>query len=196
MRPMLDELNTLPAAAAVRPAGPAAWAWLARRRDYFWGLFNLLQRSPAVPMRWRMALLRRAGCRLGPGAELREDVFVGSSTLTMGANCYGNRGCFLDGSAPIVIGDHVRIGPHVKLLTGSHTYQRSVIRRGPSSVDIRLPVVVERGCWIGIGTIVMPGVRIAQGCVIAAGSVLLQSTEPNGLYAGNPARRLRDLPLA
>jgi maltose O-acetyltransferase len=177
---------------ASRPTPGAGW--LQRKRSYFWGVFNALQRMPVVPLRWRMQWLRRAGCQLAPGAEIREDVFIGSPALTMAAGTYINCGCFLDGSAPIVLGEHVRIGPHVKLLTGSHTYAPNVIRRGPGSIDIRQGITIERGCWVGMGTLVMPGVVIAEGCVIAAGSVLLASTAPNGLYAGNPARRVRDLP--
>jgi acetyltransferase-like isoleucine patch superfamily enzyme len=184
---------TLPPATEARPAPPRA-GWLGRKRETLWAVFNDVQRLAIVPQRWRMALLRRAGCRLAPGAEVREDVFVGANTLAMGVGSYLNRGCFLDGSAPISIGDHVRIGPCVKMLTGTHSYQHDVIRRGPRSTDIRRPITIERGCWIGIGTVILPGVTVAEGCVIAAGSVLVSSTTPNGLYAGNPARRMRDLP--
>ena len=41
--------------------------------------------------------------------------------------------------------------------------------------------------------IILPGVTIAEGCVIAAGAVVNKSTEPDGLYAGVPARRVKDL---
>ncbi len=44
-----------------------------------------------------------------------------------------------------------------------------------------------------MGAIIMPGVTIAEGCVVAAGAVVTRSTEPNGLYAGNPAVRKKDL---
>lgn len=106
-----------------------------------------------------------------------------------------NVGCFLDDSASIVIVKHVRVGPHVKILTGSHTYANSVMLRGPGSFSSKKPVVLEDGVWGGLGTIIMPSVAVSAGCVIGAGSVVLNSTAPNGLYAGNPAARIKNLPL-
>ena len=56
-------------------------------------------------------------------------------------------------------------------------------------------IVVEDGAWIGASCTILPNVTIANGCVIAAGSVVTKSTEPNGLYAGVPAKRIKDLPV-
>ena len=47
--------------------------------------------------------------------------------------------------------------------------------------------------WICAGAAILPGVQIASGCVIAAGAVVTHSTAPNGLYAGIPAIRKKDL---
>ncbi len=184
---------------AAQPAGHRQQSrrepFLQRNRMYLWGVANAIQRMGLMPMQWRARLLRRLGCEIHPEAEVREDVFVGGPSLRIGRGCHINVGCFLDGSAPITVGDGVRFGPRVMVLTGTHSYQHSVMRRGPASRDIRLPVVIERGCWIGMGAMLMPGVVVAEGCVIAAGSVVLRSTQPNGMYAGNPARRVKDLPV-
>jgi maltose O-acetyltransferase len=175
----------------VRNRAPSFWT---RNRDYFWGVANALQSSSLLPMPWRRRLLGLFGCRIDRTSEVREGVFFGGNQVTIERHCYVNTGCFIDGCAPVHIGEFVRFGPGVRILTGSHSYQHSVIRRGPASDDIRLPVVVGRGCWLGMGAILMPGVVLAEGCVVAAGAVVLRSTAPNGLYAGNPARRVRDLP--
>jgi maltose O-acetyltransferase len=127
-----------------------------------------------------------------------ENVYLGSNKLVAGKNVVINIGCFFDGSAPIylgVSGGGVRIGPYVRILTGSHSYALNVMRRGPGSVDLEKPVIIERGCWIGMGTTILPGITIAEGCVIAADSTVTKSTAPNGLYTGTPARRIKDLPL-
>ncbi|WP_372495087.1 acyltransferase [Nocardioides pinisoli] len=50
------------------------------------------------------------------------------------------------------------------------------------------------GAWIGAAVTVLPGVTIGPGCVVAAGSVVTADCQANGLYAGVPARRIRDLP--
>ena len=56
-----------------------------------------------------------------------------------------------------------------------------------------LPVSIGDGVWIGAGATVLAGVSIGDGCVIAAGAVVATDCEPNGLYGGIPARRIRDL---
>lgn len=112
----------------------------------------------------------------------------------MGANTFVNIGGFIDGSAPVTLEDHVRVGPYVRILTGTHQYRHSVIRRDPRDGTVGRPVLVKRGCWIGMGCSILPGVTVAEGCVIAAGAVIVDDTEPNGLYGGVPAKRIRDLP--
>ena len=49
------------------------------------------------------------------------------------------------------------------------------------------------GCWICAGCTILPGVTIGEGCVIAAGSVVNKDCAPDGLYAGVPAKRIKDL---
>ena len=53
-------------------------------------------------------------------------------------------------------------------------------------------VVIEDDVWIGYGSIVMGGVRIGQGSIIAAGSVVSKDVEPFSIYGGVPARKLKD----
>jgi maltose O-acetyltransferase len=48
--------------------------------------------------------------------------------------------------------------------------------------------VIKKGAWITLGVIVLPGVTVAEGCVIGVQSVLTRSTEPFGFYVGTPAR--------
>jgi len=55
------------------------------------------------------------------------------------------------------------------------------------------PVAVGNGCWIGARVMVMPGVSVGDGCVVAAGAIVTKDCEPHGLYAGVPAQRVRDL---
>jgi len=55
------------------------------------------------------------------------------------------------------------------------------------------PVTVERGAWIGADTLALPDVTVARGCVIGAGTIVTKDTESGSVYAGIPARRIRDL---
>ena len=162
---------------------------------YVWGVANSFQASALIPSRLRSFILRSLGCDIHPDAKIACDVFVGSSNIRMRSGSFVNTGAFLDGSALVDIGEGARIGPYVRILTGSHTYASNEMRRGPGSIDTNKAVTIERGCWVGMASLIMPGVTVARGCVIGAGSVVTSSTEPNGLYLGSPARRVKDLPV-
>lgn len=54
-------------------------------------------------------------------------------------------------------------------------------------------VIIGNGVWIGAGATILPGTVIGDGCVIAAGSVVKGIVESNSLYAGVPAKKIRDL---
>jgi maltose O-acetyltransferase len=160
-----------------------------------WSFFSWVISFPLFPNRVRRYFYKFFGMNLHSSAIIASGVFLGSSKITMKENTFINVGCFLDGSNNIILEKFVRVGPHVKILTGSHVYSNNVIRRGPDSVNFSKPVILEKGAWIGMGAIIMPGVVIREGCIVGAGAVVLTSTEANGLYAGNPARRIKDLPV-
>ena len=90
----------------------------------------------------------------------------------------------------IVIGNNVSIAFNCTFINSTHEIGDDNQRAG---LGVTKKIIVEDGCWIGAHTTILPGVRIAKGCVIAADSLLTSSTEPNGLYMGNPAKRVRDL---
>ena len=58
---------------------------------------------------------------------------------------------------------------------------------------INAPIRIEDGCWIGANVTIMPGVTIAKGCIIGAGTLVTEDTEENGIYVGIPARLIRKL---
>jgi len=56
------------------------------------------------------------------------------------------------------------------------------------------PVYIDNNCWIGFNVIILKGVRIGEGAVVAAGSVVTKDIPAFTLVGGNPARHIRDLP--
>ena len=111
--------------------------------------------------------------------------------IEIGDRSWIHHGVFIDGEgAKVTLGADVGVGPEVMLLTSSPELGPAGRRGGPSE---RAPIVVGDGCWLGARSIVLPGVTIGPGCVIAAGAVVVADCEPNGLYTGIPARRTREL---
>lgn len=92
--------------------------------------------------------------------------------------------------ATISIGDNTRIGFGVKFICVTHDTGDHNRRAGKLTYK---PIKVGDGCWIGAESIILPGVTISNGVVIGAGSVVTKNCECDGLYAGNPARRIKSL---
>lgn len=162
-------------------------------KDYIWKIINSIQSSALIPPSIRIKILNLFRFNINSTARIAENVYLGSNNLKMGKNTFINIGSFIDGSALVIIEDYVRCGPYVKILTGTHKYRNSVIRRRVEDGTLAKTVTIKKGSWIGMGSIIMPGVIIAEGCIIAAGSVVIKDTEPNGLYAGTPAKRIKEL---
>lgn len=150
-----------------------------------------LAASPMLPIKVRRKVLRRAGLNVGEGTVIFPDVrFIGRD-VTIGSGSFINAGCFFD-AGPITVGNKVALGPNVVLASGTHEIGPSSGRAGK---NLWQPVVVEDGCWIGANATILGNVTVARGCIIAAGAVVTKSTEPDGLYAGVPAKRIKDLPV-
>lgn len=143
-----------------------------------------------LPDRARRQILKDMGAEIDPSAVVYFPCEIKSKRLVLGEESSINRGFFCD-TQEVIIGKHVQLGPRVIFATDSHEVGPSSHRAGK---PFGLPIVVEDGCWIGAGVIVLPGVTIAKGCVIGAGSLVTKDTEPDGLYLGSPARRVKDLP--
>lgn len=167
---------------------------MVRLKLIWWNLINWAQQSMLMASSIRRWSLVKMGCDIHPTARIASGVFIGSNKLHLASNVFVNINCFLDGCDCVVAEEFVRIGPYVKILTGTHTVNHGVLRRSGTSETKNRPVTIKRGSWIGMGAIILPGVTIAEGCVIAAGSVVIRSTTPNGMYAGNPAMRIKELP--
>lgn len=160
-----------------------------------WNIVNYIQQSMLIPIFIRRHILKMTGFNIHWSARIASGVFIGSNKIIISEGVFVNLNCFLDGCECITIEEFVHVGPHVKMLTGSHTVNPGVLRRRGTSKNISKPIRIMKGSWIGMGAIILPGVTIGEGCVIGAGAVVVHSTEANGLYVGNPARRVKNLPI-
>ncbi|HMA36752.1 MAG TPA: acyltransferase [Chloroflexia bacterium] len=130
------------------------------------------------------------GIQLGRGAALCMGQFVWFFSLSqirrdgfvIGRDSLINRGCVLDARGPVHIGAHVSISANVVILTTQHQ-----VNHPRFSTETR-PVVVEDYAWIGMRAMIMPGVTIGEGAVVAAGAVVTRDVPPYTVVGGSPAR--------
>lgn len=162
-------------------------------RQAAWDLLvNRLAGSSLVPRVMRYFIYRAAGLRIASPA-LGPGLYFQSSRVRIGRRTFVNRGTrFFNGNAIVTIGDRVQIAMGVMFITDTHPIGGPE-QRCSSEVTSR-PIVVGNGCWVGANATVLPGIVLGEGCVVAAGSVVVEDCRPNGLYAGVPARRVRELP--
>lgn len=97
----------------------------------------------------------------------------------------GNR-CLLDGRRGIEIGEKVNISPEVFIWTLHHDYN------DPSFVQIGAPVKVGNYAWICSRAIILPGVEIGEGAVVASGAVVTKNVAPYTVVGGIPAKKISE----
>lgn len=138
-----------------------------------------------------------------PGTiSIGDDVYIGHQTIlkgyhqgemVIGAGTWVGQQCFFHSAGGIRIGEDVGIAPGVRILTSRHGEDGRATPILHSRLEFA-PVEVGAGSDLGIGTIVLPGVTVGVGAQIGAGSVVTRDVPAYEVWAGVPARKLRDRP--
>jgi acetyltransferase-like isoleucine patch superfamily enzyme len=98
-----------------------------------------------------------------------------------------NPGCYIQGSGRLYIGDYSRIGANCGLLSGNHDLYDHRIRT-------QLTTIIGKYCWVGMNSIILPGVELGDFTKVAAGSVVTKSfKEGYCVIGGNPAKIIKYL---
>jgi acetyltransferase-like isoleucine patch superfamily enzyme len=128
----------------------------------------------------RFAMIRPSGYY---GGELGEGMIIGSDS-NIGPYCY--IGC----SGFVRIGSNVLMGARASLHAENHVHAE-VGRPMKEQGVARAPITIEDDCWIGGHSVILAGVTIGRGSVIAAGSVVTRDVPSYSVVAGVPARVIR-----
>ena len=153
----------------------------------FW--VNGVAASPLLTLARRKQLYRACGIDVETHLVYPR-CYIHGPDVRIGADALLNHGVHLENVARIEIGPRTALGPFVLVLTSSHALGDGSARAGAWNWA---PVTIGAGCWLGARSVILPGVTVGDGCVVAAGAVVREDCEPHGLYAGVPARRVRDL---
>jgi maltose O-acetyltransferase len=115
--------------------------------------------------------------------------FLNGRKISLGKRNVINFDCLFDGRKyAIRTGDDVSIGPEAAILTLGHDPQ------SPIFADRGGEVTIGDHVWIGYRALILPGVSIGTGAVVAAGAVVTRDVEPFTIVAGSPARKIGGRP--
>jgi len=128
--------------------------------------------------------------------EIGNDVYVGHQTILkgyhlnrmiIGDGTWIGQQCFLHSAGGLTIGRSVGIGPGVRIVTSAHRLDQR--DRPILGSDVQFaPVVIEDDADLGVGAVLLPGVRIGRGVQVGAGAVVTSDVADYAIVAGVPAR--------
>lgn len=192
LRQVSRELAVSLMAGIYRLAGPAGrcarrWLWSAQVRA-------LARRVGTKVYVYGPVYFQGTGnVRLGSVGNLYDNVLFeteGDGAIVVGNHFTVNRGSVLSAHSRITIGDYALIGEYVSIRDSGHVFDdpvRPIREQGFSAV----PIEIGNDVWIGRGAAILKGVRIGDGAVIAANSVVTKDVPAMEVWAGVPARLLR-----
>lgn len=121
--------------------------------------------------------------KIGKNTSIHMGCFFTGNKIIIGNNCVINRRNYFDGRYGIYIGNNVSLSPECYLISLTHDAYDSKFS------TIGKQVIIEGHSWIGARVIIMPGVYLANGTVVAAGSVVTKSFETkNCIIGGVPSK--------
>jgi maltose O-acetyltransferase len=151
---------------------------------------NVLACSIMISSKIRLAIYKLCGMKIGNGSFIYGGCLFNGTNIKIGNNSFVNYKCVFENHDYIEIGNNCSVGMEVMFCSATHEIGQSEQRAGRT---LGFPIVVEDGCWIGSRAVILPGITIGKGCVIAAGALINKDCQPNGLYAGIPAKRIKEL---
>lgn len=119
---------------------------------------------------------------LGKDSSIHMGAFVTGMNIHIGDNVVINRRVYLDGRVGVRLGNNISISPEAYLVSLEHD------PNDPHFVTRGGEIVVDDHVWIGVRAVILPGIHIGEGAVIAAGAVVTKDVEPYQIVGGVPAK--------
>lgn len=117
---------------------------------------------------------------------------LNNSFLKIGSHTYiGEYNNIRAGGGTVIIGNHCLISQHITIAASNHSIKRNeLIQQQPWSTENNF-VVIEDDVWIGANSVVLPGVTIKKGAIVAAGSIVTKDVPQYAIVCGNPSKVLK-----
>jgi acetyltransferase-like isoleucine patch superfamily enzyme len=157
-------------------------------------LYNYILDFELMVLRWvgyvpshlfRKTIYRLAGVGIGKGSTIHMWTnFFDPGGIKIGEDTIIGDHAFLDGRAPLSIGNHVDVASSVMIYNSEHDLEK------PDFSARTEPVQIEDYVFIGPRVIILPGVKIGKGAVVAAGAVVTKDVADFMIVGGVPAREI------
>lgn len=112
-------------------------------------------------------------------------IVAGNITIGVNSSVGATPGCYIQGIGEVIIGNYTIIGPNVGIISANHDaidYRKHVNEK----------IIIGDYCWIGMNSIILPGVTLGNHTIVGAGSVVTKSFEEGYcVVAGNPAKIIK-----
>nr|WP_319502288.1 acyltransferase [uncultured Draconibacterium sp.] len=129
-------------------------------------------------------------CPFDPNTKIENNIYISDGKeLKIGNYCRINEDVFLQGS--VQIGNFVMIAPNVTIHSSTHNYENTEIPMVKQGLSDNKKVIIEDDVWIGRNVVILPGLRIGQGSIVAANAVVNKNVEPYSVIGGVPAKLIK-----
>ena len=158
---------------------------------FIWDLLSIFDNKAAVFFRYCIIKSKSKTCGdnvyIGKNVTLKK---IGSLELESNISIHNN--CYIDASGGILIKDDVSIAHSSTIMSSSHTWaDKSIpIKYNPQNYS---KVIINSNVWIGCGVRILDGVEIKENVIIGAGAVCTKPISAEGIYAGMPAKKIKDI---
>lgn len=134
--------------------------------------------EPFAPRKLRPAIMRKMGCHVGKGCFIGDNVRIDTGHADM-----------------ITLEDGVSIAGGTRLLCHQRDFKEYYVGTDYNTLGYSIkPVVLKKGCLIGMESFVLPGVTIGEGAIVGAGSLVTRDIPAWTVATGRPAKVVREIP--
>ena len=134
--------------------------------------------EPFAPRKLRPHLMRRMGCKVGKGCFIGDHVRIDQGHANM-----------------IVLEDNVSVASGTRLLCHQRDFSEYYVGSDYMKLGyIIKPIVLKKGCLVGMESFVMPGVTVGEGAIIGAGSLVTRDVPDWTIVTGRPAKVVKIIP--
>lgn len=145
---------------------------------------------PKLVVTWPHQVAIGKNCRIETGVYFHYDgICLPGPSIVIGNDCFIGSSCEFNISDRITVEDHCLVASGTRFIDHSHGTDLAVLMSQQQGASA--PIKIGRNSWIGANCVILAGVEIGEGAVIAAGAVVTKSVAKNAIVGGVPARLMR-----